>query len=115
MRTKHQIIAQELGDVVAEKNAAYGGSFDRAGEVMLVLYPNGLTPEQMADALGVVRVVDKLFRIANKKDAFGESPWRDIAGYGILGATRDEPGFQYAPVAPVAAKSGPALKKARTR
>lgn len=100
MKTKHQVIAQEIGDVVAEKNAAYGDAFNRAGEVMRVLYPNGIAPEQMVDALGVVRVVDKLFRLANQKDAFGESPWRDIAGYGVLGATRDEPGFAFAPVEP---------------
>ena len=31
--------------------------------------------------LAITRVVDKLFRIANRKDAFGENPWQDIAGY----------------------------------
>jgi hypothetical protein len=54
------------------------------------LYPYGIKPEQYVDALGILRVIDKLFRIATKKDAFDESPWRDIAGYGILGAVRDE-------------------------
>ena len=38
----------------------------------------------------VVRVLDKLFRIATDRDALGESPWRDIAGYGLLGARRVE-------------------------
>jgi hypothetical protein len=33
----------------------------------------------------VVRILDKLFRIANDKSAFNEDPWQDIAGYGILG------------------------------
>jgi len=37
-----------------------------------------------------VRTLDKVCRIAKgNKDAFGESPWRDIAGYGLLGAVRD--------------------------
>jgi hypothetical protein len=35
--------------------------------------------------LAVVRILDKLFRIANDKNAFNEDPWQDIAGYGILG------------------------------
>ena len=39
--------------------------------------------------LAITRVVDKLFRIANKKDAFGENPWQDIAGYGILGTANE--------------------------
>jgi len=40
--------------------------------------------------LAMIRVIDKLFRIATKKDAFGESPWRDICGYSILGVANDE-------------------------
>ena len=39
--------------------------------------------------LAVTRVVDKLFRIANRRDAFGENPWQDIAGYGILGTANE--------------------------
>jgi hypothetical protein len=35
--------------------------------------------------LAITRIVDKLFRIATKKDALGENPFKDIAGYGILG------------------------------
>lgn len=79
-----------VGELVEEKNAAYGSAFERSGEIMRVLYPDGISADQMVDALATVRVIDKLFRIANKKDAFDESPWRDVAGYGILMATLDE-------------------------
>ena len=34
-------------------------------------------------------MIDKLFRIATRKDAFGESPYRDIAGYALLGLVSD--------------------------
>ena len=27
---------------------------------------------------------------ANRKDAFGENPWKDIAGYAILGCREDK-------------------------
>jgi hypothetical protein len=40
--------------------------------------------------LAVTRIVDKLFRIATDKDAFGENPFKDIAGYGILGINNKE-------------------------
>lgn len=83
-------IGGQIGALVAEKNKAYGSSFDNAGHVMRLLYPNGISLEQMDDALAVVRVIDKLFRIATARDAFGESPWRDIAGYSLLGAARAE-------------------------
>ena len=57
--------------------------------MLRILYPSGVSPDQYDDLLAVARIVDKLFRIANQKDAFGESPYRDIAGYGLLGAGRE--------------------------
>lgn len=90
MKTAYEEIGEKLGQLVAQKNAAYGSAFDKSGEILRVLYPNGIRPDQYTDALGTIRVIDKLFRIATAKDAFGESPWQDIAGYGILGAARKE-------------------------
>ena len=83
-------IAAEVGALVKAKNEAYGSSFQRAGEVMRILYPHGVSPENLDDALTIVRVLDKLFRVATKKDAFGESPWRDVIGYALLAVARDE-------------------------
>ena len=88
--TDYSKIGSEIGELVNQKNAAYGNSFGDSGKVMLTLYPNGIGPEHVDDALTIVRIVDKLFRIANKKDAFGESPYRDIAGYALLAVGRDE-------------------------
>jgi hypothetical protein len=90
MTTKtYKQIGEEIGSLVDEKNAAYGSSFAESYKILSVLYPNGIKPEQYTDALAIIRVIDKLFRIANKKDAFGESPWNDIAGYAILGVAND--------------------------
>jgi len=83
-------IGEEIGNLVDEKNAVYGSSFAECHKILSVLYPNGIQPEQYTDALAIIRVIDKLFRIANKKDAFGESPWKDIAGYAILGIANDD-------------------------
>jgi len=90
--TRFEEIAAEVGRLVTEKNAAYGDSFAKCGDFLRLLYPLGIQPEQYEDALAVVRVFDKLMRIATDKDALGESPWRDIAGYGVLGAAADEAG-----------------------
>lgn len=83
-------LASAIGQLVTEKQEAYGDSFGKSGRIMRELYPNGVSPAQMDDALTVVRVIDKLFRIATKKDAFGESPWRDVMGYALLSVKRDE-------------------------
>lgn len=85
--TSYAAVASEIARMVSEKQAAYGDSFGRAHEVMRILYPAGI-PADCRDALTVVRVVDKLFRIATDRDAFGESPWRDIAGYALLEVER---------------------------
>lgn len=79
----------EVINTVIDKQEAYGDSFGQMGKVLRVLYPQGIKPEQYDDMLAVTRIQDKLFRIANKKEAFGESPYKDICGYGLLGLVRD--------------------------
>lgn len=90
MRQTYQSIALEIAATVEKKQAAYGDAFGKSGEAMRILYPQGIPPEKMDDALAVVRVLDKLFRIATDRDALGESPWRDIAGYALLAVARTE-------------------------
>ena len=85
MKTVYEETAEEIGKLVAQKNQAYGSSFAESHKILEVLYPTGIKPEQYTDALAIIRVLDKLFRIATDRDALGESPWRDIAVYGILG------------------------------
>lgn len=86
----YETIGSEIGTLVATKQAAYGDSFGKSGEVMRALYPKGIPPEKLDDALTVVRIVDKLFRVATDRDALGESPWRDVAGYALLAVERQE-------------------------
>lgn len=86
---KYEKIAIEIGQLVDRKNKAYGNSFSEAGKFLLMLYPNGVPADQYRDMLCVVRIFDKLKRIATNKDALGESPFGDIAGYGLLGYEMD--------------------------
>jgi hypothetical protein len=83
-------IADELGELVAHKNRAYGNSFEMSGDFLRLLYPKGIRPEQYSDVALQVRIFDKQMRIAHGASAFGESPYRDLAGYGICGAIKDE-------------------------
>ncbi len=86
----YEALGRAIGALVDTKQAAYGDSFGKSGDVMRVLYPNGIAVEQMDDALALVRILDKMFRIATNRDALGESPYRDVAGYALLGAKRVE-------------------------
>jgi hypothetical protein len=86
MIDKFKETAKKLGELVSKKNAQYGDSFNKAGLILQVLYPDGVKPEQYTDMLCVTRIVDKLFRIANGQL---EDSYEDIGGYGILGASRN--------------------------
>lgn len=77
-------IGAEIGREVSKKQLAYGDSFGKAGNVLRELFPNGITPEQYDLVLTMARVLDKLFRIATNNDPYGESPWADVVGYGLL-------------------------------
>ena len=83
-------LGAEIGALVDEKQRAYGDSFGKSGDVLRILYPDGIRLEQLDDALAITRITDKLFRIATDRDALGESPWRDIAGYALLATRRVE-------------------------
>lgn len=88
MPGKYERIGREIGKLVDKKNRAYGDAFNKSDEFLKLLYPNGVRPEQYGDMLALVRVFDKMMRIATDKDALGENPWKDIAGYGILKAEK---------------------------
>jgi len=81
-----QELAERLGKITAEKQAAYGNSFHVSGQILELLYPNGVVVGQYQDMLAIARIIDKLGRIANQPEAFGEDPYIDIAGYGLIGA-----------------------------
>ena len=85
----YEKLGTDIGKLVQEKQQAYGDAISKTGAIMRILYPQGVPLEKLDDMLLVVRVLDKLCRLADgKKEAFRENPWRDIAGYGLLGAAQ---------------------------
>ncbi len=89
VKTAYHIVSEQVADLVVEKQSAYGDSFGKSGEIFRLLYPQGIPVDKLEDALTIVRVVDKLFRIATHKDAMGEDPWQDILGYALLAMVRN--------------------------
>ncbi len=75
--------AEQLADLLVRKQKAYGRSAERSGAILAILFPDGIPPERFQEALLIVRVLDKLSRIATgAKDE--ENPWQDVAGYALL-------------------------------
>lgn len=77
-------IATEIGELVASKNEAYGNSFQHSGEIMKFLFPQGIPPEKYIVALALVRIIDKIFRLATNPNYNNENCWQDMAGYCVL-------------------------------
>lgn len=80
---------KQIGELVQVKNEMYGDAFNKSGEFLEILYPDGIRPDQYKDMLAVVRIFDKLMRIANGNQG-NENAFMDIAGYGILKSIEDK-------------------------
>lgn len=83
-----QELATDIGTLVEEKNKAYGSAFDKAGDFIRLLYPEGIKPDQYKDMLCTVRIFDKLMRIATSCEGTEEKKvdaYSDIMGYALLG------------------------------
>lgn len=89
-------LGAKIGALVESKQLQYGDSVGKCGAILLALYPDGVRPDQYADLLLIVRMLDKIARLANRgadgKDRGGESPYSDLAGYALLGLRKDEVG-----------------------
>lgn len=91
----YQEIGREVGAHVDLAQKAYGDSFGQAQHVLRAFMykyrnpdgtytiPDSLIPHLLTQ----IRIIDKQFRIFSnpEEDLMGESPYHDIAGYGILG------------------------------
>lgn len=84
----YEEIGRQIGELVDTKNKQYGDAFNKTGEFLKILYPNGIEVEDYASVLALVRVFDKMMRIANGNQG-DENAWNDLAGYGILMAEED--------------------------
>lgn len=83
-REKFLKITNELGELLATKNEAYGNAFEKTTKILELLYPKGIEVSQYKDVHVIVRILDKLSRIARDNDPMGEDPFKDIGGYAIL-------------------------------
>ena len=77
-------VCSDMAKLLAKKNLAYGNSFEIVPYITKKLYPKGVRPDQMDDFLLLVRILDKIVRIGQDNDPYGEDPWLDMSGYNLL-------------------------------
>ena len=83
-------LSQEMGKLVVKKNRSYGDSVNFSVTFFKTLFPKGIPLEQYRNVLILVRIMDKISRIVTDPDAFNEDSWKDLIGYSIRGAVKDE-------------------------
>lgn len=86
-------IAGKITEVLEKKNEAYGSAFDKSGELIKILYPNGCSVGDFDNMLFITRILDKLFRIATNNSPTEEGihdAYQDIVGYSLLALNKFE-------------------------
>lgn len=79
-------IIDEIKETLEFKNREYGDTPLKTQKILEVLYPSGIPTSAYQDVLLLVRILDKLCRIANGCGSIGKhDAYLDIAGYGVLG------------------------------
>ena len=78
-------VACDVVVVVEEKNREYGSAFQKVSEILNILFPNGIPTNKYHDVAILIRVLDKIYRIASANDKnVKKDAWLDITGYGLL-------------------------------
>ena len=80
----------DITGTVLAKNLAYGDSVNNTDKIVGILYPNGIRPEQIRSFLLIIRMLDKINRLAcGDPEAYGEDPWADLGGYAAIGMAQE--------------------------
>ena len=80
-----EVIARDVASMVKEKNRGYGSAFQKVSHILSILFPNGIPASKYHDVAILVRVLDKICRIATANDkGVKKDAWLDIVGYGLL-------------------------------
>jgi len=85
---KFEQLGREAGLFVEKRHRNHGDTFARAGGAFRLLFPKGITPEQVDDALFLSRIWDQMVKVS--QGASGDSPYKEILVFALEGLRRDE-------------------------
>lgn len=82
--SQYHTIAEGVAELVLQKQKEYGNGVLRSNRMMLQLFPDGIPAAKYRDAFTLVRLMDKISKIAADENSATGEPWRDIAAYSLL-------------------------------
>ena len=77
MQDKFKKITDDLAQILSIKDEAYGNAFDKTTQSLSLLYPNGIKVEQYKDLHVIIRMLDKISRIARGIPVGGDIEYAD--------------------------------------
>jgi hypothetical protein len=89
---KYETKAVKIGQLVDKKNEQYGDAINVTGQFLELLYPNGIPLSQYNNVGVLVRMWDKMKRIANG-NLGDEDAFKDLCGYALLMMLDEEDDF----------------------
>jgi len=86
--TGYEGIGATAGARVDREYLTYVAGLRTVRQILQIIYPRGVRPEQIGDMLAIVRMVDQMISIAksspSEKFHSRQNPLMEIASYGIL-------------------------------
>jgi hypothetical protein len=79
-----EVLAPKLVEEIKIASRQNGNSFVEATKVMKVLFPQGIAGKEQ-DAFAMVRILDKMFRIANAPSETASILWQELCAYALSG------------------------------
>ena len=83
-------ILKDMQDLAKRKNKTYGDSYDKAGKILDILYPNGPTGLSTVLYFLIVQIVHKLSRVSQTKGMSLIDSLIDLSMYSILAIVQVE-------------------------
>lgn len=74
---------KSLAEFIQTKDAEYGQTYDKAGKILEILLPDGISPDKYNTISIYWRLIEKIARGLNTNDDI--DIWRDIVGLGLNG------------------------------
>ena len=79
----YEEIGKNIGALVDKKNKAYGNSFSDVESFIKMIFPEKINVDNYGDAIFIIRLFDKMKRLATDKNAFNEDVYKDIIGLAV--------------------------------
>jgi len=89
-KSKFKEIADKIGSMVEEKNVQYGDSYANTQKFLDILYPESIPVEKFSDIVCIIRIFDKLKKVAAQVESDEENPYADLIGITIRMADNQE-------------------------